>query len=204
MSNSRYTRRAALAAMFAVGMHCATVSRARAETPAAVNAAAPTPWSGLSPEEQKVLSRYSESWNSLPAEQQQRLLRGTRRWLAMTPEQRAEGAGALFTLEGPDARAEGTGAQALAQVPRAAAGSAGAGARQLSPLQEAHARAAPAPARALAERHARRAAENAGAPPAAAGTPAAPRTSLTTEPSKAAGFGGIFFVFVPGLAQLIT
>ena len=33
MSNFRYTRRAALAALFAVGMHLAAASRARAETP---------------------------------------------------------------------------------------------------------------------------------------------------------------------------
>ena len=88
MSNSRYSRRAALAAIFAVGMHLAAAGRARADEPPPVDAAAPTAWSSLSPEEQKALSRYGERWNSLPADQQQRLLRGTRRWLAMSPEQR--------------------------------------------------------------------------------------------------------------------
>ena len=88
MSNSRFTRRATLAAIFAVGLHFAASGRARADEPPAVDVSAPTAWSSLSPEEQKALGRYGERWNSLPADQQQRLVRGTRRWLAMSPEQR--------------------------------------------------------------------------------------------------------------------
>ncbi len=88
MSDIRCTRRAALVALFAAGMQCAVAGRAFAETPASVDATAPTPWESLKPEEQKVLARHGERWNSMPAEQQQRLLRGTQRWLAMTPEQR--------------------------------------------------------------------------------------------------------------------
>ena len=88
MSQSTYSRRAALAAIFAVGVQLAVAGRARAETPPAVEAPAPTAWSSLSAEEQKALGRYSDKWDSMPAEQQQRLVRGTRRWLAMSPEQR--------------------------------------------------------------------------------------------------------------------
>jgi hypothetical protein len=49
--------------MFAVGMHLATASNARAETPPVENPAAPATWASLSPEEQKALSRYSDKWN---------------------------------------------------------------------------------------------------------------------------------------------
>ena len=198
-------RRAALAALFAVGLHCAAPGRARAETPAAVDAPAPTPWESLKPEEQKVLARHGERWNSLPAEQQQRLLRGTRRWLAMTPEQRAAGAGAL--------RSAGRNSRPSSGAARASAGIASASCRPKQQarvredyhrLQEAHSRTAPAPARALAERHAGRAAADAGAPPAADGTPGASAAVANYWAVDGAGVGGIFLVFVPGLAQLIT
>jgi len=79
-------RRAALAAICALGLQLAMSGRARAE-----DAAAPTPteWNSLNAEEQKILgSKYGDKWNTLPPERQQQLLRGTRRWLAMSPEQR--------------------------------------------------------------------------------------------------------------------
>ena len=82
---SLLSRRAALAAVFAVGLHCALAGRARADTPAE---AAPIEWSSLSGEEQQALNRYGDRWSTLAPEQQQRLVRGTRRWLAMSPEQR--------------------------------------------------------------------------------------------------------------------
>src|SRR5512134_1537115 len=85
---SSYTRRAALAALFAAGL-CWAGPRARAAgAPEAVQAQAPVPWSSLSADEQKLLNRFGDRWDSLPPEQQQRLVRGTRRWMAMTPEQR--------------------------------------------------------------------------------------------------------------------
>ena len=80
------TRRAALAALFAVGLNL-FVGRARAESPAA-EAPVSAEWNSLSAEEQKILGKYSDRWDSLPADQQQRLVRGTRRWLSMSPEQR--------------------------------------------------------------------------------------------------------------------
>jgi len=82
------TRRVALTALLAIGLHLASGGRARAENPA--QPPARTEWSALNAEEQKALNRFSDSWDTLPAEQQQRLLRGTRRWLAMTPEQREQ------------------------------------------------------------------------------------------------------------------
>src|SRR5438552_2582376 len=79
------SRRAALAAVFAVGLHFAVAGRARADAP---GDAAAVEWSSLSAEEQQALNRYGDRWNTLAPEQQQRLVRGTRRWLAMSPEQR--------------------------------------------------------------------------------------------------------------------
>ena len=87
MSNrSLLSRRTALAAVFAMGVHLAFAGRARAEQPAV--AATPVEWSSLSAEEQKALGRYGSDWSTLPADRQQKLVRGTRRWLAMTPDQR--------------------------------------------------------------------------------------------------------------------
>lgn len=85
------SRRAALAAIFAAGLYCATTGRVRAAAPpeaAQAAPASPVAWSKLSAEEQKMLQRFGDRWDTLPAERQQRLLRGTRRWLNMTPEQR--------------------------------------------------------------------------------------------------------------------
>ena len=67
MSDFRCTRRAALVALFAVSVHFAASGRAGAETPAAIDAQALTPWESLKPEEQKLLARHAERWNSLPA-----------------------------------------------------------------------------------------------------------------------------------------
>jgi hypothetical protein len=46
------------------------------------------PWSSLSSDQQRILSRARDRWDQLPTERQQRLLRGAQRWEAMTPEQR--------------------------------------------------------------------------------------------------------------------
>jgi len=65
---SLLSRRAALAAVFAVGLHCALAGRARADTP--VEAAAPVEWSSLSVEERQALGRYGDRWSTLAPEQQ--------------------------------------------------------------------------------------------------------------------------------------
>ena len=86
MSNP--TRRAALAALFALGLNLTLPGRARAQVEPAASPPAAVAWSSLSAEEQKLLNRFSERWETLPPEHQQRLVRGTRRWMNMTPEQR--------------------------------------------------------------------------------------------------------------------
>src|SRR5262249_42523634 len=48
------------------------------------------PWSSLSPDQQKLLGRFSGNWSTLPAERQQALARGSNRWLGMSPEQRGQ------------------------------------------------------------------------------------------------------------------
>ena len=205
MSESRRfmpTRRAALAALFAVGLNLAVVGRSRAES----HAAEPPVHTRVELAQRRgtegARNSHGERWDTLPAEQQQRLVRGTRRWLAMTPEQRERAQGALLALAGTDARATRARAPALASLPRAAARAAAARARRIPQLQEAHAGAAPPPARALAERHAGRAAALAGAAPRASPAVTPPRTSYCVL-GPAGGFG-ICFVLLPGLAQLIT
>jgi hypothetical protein len=46
------------------------------------------PWSSLSPDQQRILSRARDRWDQMPTQRQQRLLRGAQRWQAMSPEQR--------------------------------------------------------------------------------------------------------------------
>ena len=60
---SLVSRRAALAAVFAVGLHCALAGRARADTPPETSAA-PVEWSTLSADEQKALGRYGDRWST--------------------------------------------------------------------------------------------------------------------------------------------
>src|ERR1041384_5267714 len=87
ISRNALSRRAALAAIFAVGFQCVAPGRARDDEPA-IATPAPTSWESLSAGEQKTLGRFRERWNSLEPAQQQRLLRGTRRWAAMSPAER--------------------------------------------------------------------------------------------------------------------
>jgi len=68
VSNTLASRRAALAAICAIGLQFALGGRAAAETPA--GAPTRTGWSSLDAEEQKLLGRYSGRWDSLPVEQQ--------------------------------------------------------------------------------------------------------------------------------------
>lgn len=64
------------------------------QAPAPVPSAPPArqvqavPWSSLTPDQQRLLSRFN--WNTLPPERQQALARGSSRWLAMSPEQRGQ------------------------------------------------------------------------------------------------------------------
>lgn len=48
------------------------------------------PWSSLSAEEQRTLSRARDNWDQLPTGRQQRLLEGARRWQHMNPQQREQ------------------------------------------------------------------------------------------------------------------
>ena len=52
--------------------------------------AQPVQWSSLSPDQQKLLGKFSSNWNTLPPERQQALARGSNRWLGMSPEQRGQ------------------------------------------------------------------------------------------------------------------
>jgi hypothetical protein len=46
------------------------------------------PWTSLSTDQQKVLSRFEKEWEGLSPQRQQTLSRGSDRWLKMSPEQR--------------------------------------------------------------------------------------------------------------------
>ena len=161
------TRRAALAALFAVGLHLALVGRARAEVAGRRSAGAHrvelAQRRGTEDPEQirRPLGQPAGGAAAAP---------GARHAALAVDVTRAArtGAGALRALAGAHPRATRAGAPALASFPRAVARAAAARARRLSQLQEAHAGAAPPPARALAERHAGRTAALAGAAPRAA------------------------------------
>ena len=95
MSNAGYTRRAALAALFAAGIALpprAARARRRRRRGRCERAGAHALVVAVARRTEGA-EPLRRRWNSLPAEQQQRLLRGTRRWLAMTPEQRQKRAG---------------------------------------------------------------------------------------------------------------
>lgn len=48
------------------------------------------PWSSLSQDQQRLLSRMSGQWDQLPPQRQQALASGSQRWLGMSPDQRTE------------------------------------------------------------------------------------------------------------------
>jgi Protein of unknown function (DUF3106) len=52
------------------------------EPPAAP--AGPVSWSSLSPDQQRLLSKFGNDWNSMPPARQQALARGSERWLGMS------------------------------------------------------------------------------------------------------------------------
>src|SRR5580658_5978286 len=76
-----------LSAGVCVPVH-AQVANAPVTAPAAP-AAAGVPWSSLSPDQQRLLSRLSGQWDQLPPQRQQALAGGSQRWLGMSQEQRA-------------------------------------------------------------------------------------------------------------------
>jgi Protein of unknown function (DUF3106) len=70
---------------------CAQSVDLPANPPAAAAApGAAVPWSSLSPDQQRLLSRMSGQWDQLPAQRQQALASGSQRWLGMSPEQRQQ------------------------------------------------------------------------------------------------------------------
>src|SRR3569833_3733222 len=65
------------------------------EAPPPANAPAQAPaqpvqWSSLSPDQQKLLDKFSVNFFTLPPELQQALARGSNRWLGLSPEQRGQ------------------------------------------------------------------------------------------------------------------
>lgn len=48
------------------------------------------PWSSLSADEQRVLSRARDGWEQMSTERQRRLINGAHRWQDMTPQQREQ------------------------------------------------------------------------------------------------------------------
>ena len=66
----------------------ATPAFAQSERGAPPESAQAVPWSSLSPDQQKLLSRFGNQWNNFPPERQQALARGSHRWLGMSAEQK--------------------------------------------------------------------------------------------------------------------
>ena len=60
-----------------------------AQVVASAPQAAAVPWSSLSQDQQRLLSRLSGQWEQLPPQRQQALAGGSQRWLGMSQEQRA-------------------------------------------------------------------------------------------------------------------
>jgi hypothetical protein len=51
---------------------------------------AAVPWSSLSPDQQRLMSRLSGQWEQLTPQRQQALANGSQRWLGMSPDQRTQ------------------------------------------------------------------------------------------------------------------
>ncbi len=83
-----------LTALLSAGV-CAPVSAQGVNPAASPGASAPAtggalPWSALSQDQQRVLSRLSGQWDQLPAQRQQALANGSQRWLGMSQDQRTQ------------------------------------------------------------------------------------------------------------------
>ena len=74
---------------------CAPVCAQGTNPAAAPGASAPRaagalPWSSLSPDQQRLLSRLSGQWEQLTPQRQRALASGSQRWLGMSQEQRTQ------------------------------------------------------------------------------------------------------------------
>jgi hypothetical protein len=70
---------------------CAPVGAQVASPPASVApAGAAVPWTSLSQDQQRLLSRLSGQWDQLTPQRQQALASGSQRWLGMSPDQRTQ------------------------------------------------------------------------------------------------------------------
>jgi hypothetical protein len=78
-----------LAGLLSAGA-CVPVRAQVPPVPAVPQAGASVPWSSLSADQQRLLSRLSGQWEALPPQRQQALASGSQRWLGMSPDQRTQ------------------------------------------------------------------------------------------------------------------
>src|ERR1700730_18751378 len=81
------------ACIFALLLLAAAPAFAQEAPAPGANPPAPVAWSSLSPEQQKLLSRFGGQWDGLPPSRQQALAHRTARWLGMSAEQRDQARG---------------------------------------------------------------------------------------------------------------
>jgi hypothetical protein len=77
-----------LTALLSAGACLPVAAQVSAPGVTAPQPGAALPWSSLSPDQQRLLSRMSGQWDQLPPQRQQALASGSQRWLGMTPDQR--------------------------------------------------------------------------------------------------------------------
>jgi hypothetical protein len=79
------------AALLTVLLSAGVCLPVRAQVPeggASAPGAAAVPWTSLSEDQQRLLSRMSGQWDQLPPQRQQALANGSQRWLGMSQDQR--------------------------------------------------------------------------------------------------------------------
>ena len=76
------------ACIFALLLLAAAPAFAQEAPAPGANPPAPVAWSSLSPQQQKLLSRFGGQWDGLSPSRQQTLAHGTERWLGMSAEER--------------------------------------------------------------------------------------------------------------------
>ena len=79
-----------LTALLSAGVCLPVAAQVPAPGVTAPQPGAALPWSSLSPDQQRLLSRMSGQWDQLPPQRQQALASGSQRWLGMTPDQRSQ------------------------------------------------------------------------------------------------------------------
>jgi hypothetical protein len=79
-----------LTGVLSVGLCLPVRAQIAAPGASAPAGAAAVPWSSLSQDQQRLLSRLSGQWDQLPPQRQQALAGGSQRWLGMSQDQRAE------------------------------------------------------------------------------------------------------------------